>query len=214
MKDFGRKHAVQILALISLGFIILTILIIVFPNSWLDSEFSEEVQEHHNSAIDFLMEGISWFGHFWISTSMVLASATLLFIFKKKREAIYCAATLLIGLITYLIKNLINRPRPNSDLVRVIVDTQHQSFPSGHVSFYIVFFGFIAFIFHHRKWLSKLPRRVIIFFCLFLILTVPISRIYLGAHWFTDVLGGFLLGSIFLGFLLFLYLKKEHHQTS
>jgi membrane-associated phospholipid phosphatase len=211
MRDFGRKHAIQILGLISLGFIVLSVLILVFPHSWLDSEFSEEIQEHHNAVIDSLMKGISWFGKLWPSVILVLGSTTLLLLFKKKREAIYCAATLFIGLITYLVKTLINRPRPDSALVRVIVDTQHQSFPSGHVSFYIVFFGFIAFLFYHHKWLLTLPRNLLIFFCLFLILTIPISRIYLGAHWFTDVLGGFLLGSLFLGVLLQLYLKKEHH---
>ncbi len=209
MRNFGRKHAIIILGIISLGFIFLSILVFIFPNPWLDSKFSEEIQEHHNDSIDSFMKGISWFGSFWVSISLVLGGALLLFIFKKKRESVYCSATLLIGIITYLIKTLINRPRPNSSLVRVIVNYQHLSFPSGHVSFYIAFFGFIAFLFYHHKWLSKFMRNLLIFLCLFLILTVPISRIYLGAHWFTDVLGGFMLGSIFLGFLIYFYLKAK-----
>ncbi len=213
MKDFGKRHTAQILTIISVGFIILSILIVIFPNSWLDFEFSEEVQEHHNLAIDFLMRGISCFGQIWVSISLVLLSSVLLFIYKQKLESIFCAATLLVGVVTYLLKVAINRPRPNHDIVRVIVDVKHQSFPSGHVTFYIAFFGFIAFIFHHNKWLKKLQRHAVIFCCFFLILMVSVSRIYLGAHWFTDVLGGFLLGTTYLWLLIILYLKYKAKQT-
>jgi membrane-associated phospholipid phosphatase len=45
--------------------------------------------------------------------------------------------------------------------------------------------------------------------CMTLIFTIPVSRIYLGAHWFTDVLGGFMLGLICLYILSYLYLKKK-----
>lgn len=213
---FLNKNALQILAAIVIGFVALTFLVLVFPSLWLDFEFSEEIQEHHNVFIDSLMREISWFGQFSVSVPLVLLSAAIMYFKKRKLEAVFCAATLLVGLITYLLKVAINRPRPNSDIVRVIVDVQHQSFPSGHVTFYIAFFGFIAFVFHHNKWLAKLQRNLVIFCCLFLILTIPISRIYLGAHWFTDVLGGFLIGCVFLGFLLMLYLKKQRtmHQTS
>jgi undecaprenyl-diphosphatase len=206
---FLNRNALQILIAIVIGFFALTGLVLFFPSSWLDFEFSEEIQEHHNLLIDFIMRAISFFGDLWVSVFLVLISSILLFIYKKKLEAIFCVSTLLVGIVTYFLKVAVNRPRPNHDIVRVIVDVQHQSFPSGHVTFYIVFFGFIAFIFHHHQWLTKFQRHVVVFCCLFLILTVPISRVYLGAHWFTDVLGGFLVGSSFLGFLLMLYLNKE-----
>ncbi len=207
---FLNKNARQILGVIVFGFVILTILVLLFPSSWVDLEFSEEVQEHHNSVLDITMKAISWFGTMYCSIIIVLGSAILLFITKKQRAAYFCFSTLFVGIITYLIKVLINRPRPNKDMVRIMVDVQHQSFPSGHVSFYIVFFGFIAFILHHHKWLTKIVRNIIIYLCLLLILTIPFSRIYLGAHWFTDVLGGFLLGTAFLGILIWLYLKNQN----
>ena len=206
---FLNKNARQIFAVIILGFVALTTLVLIFPHSVVDLEFSEEIQEHHNHFLDFVMKSISWFGLMYSSITLVTLSSILFYFCKKRRTAYYCSSTLLIGLITYIIKILVDRPRPGKQLVRVIMDAQHQSFPSGHVSFYIVFFGFIAFVLHHHKWLNSIVRKIIIFFCLFLVLTVPISRVYLGVHWFTDVLGGFLLGMLFLWLLISLYVQGK-----
>jgi undecaprenyl-diphosphatase len=213
MNRLAKKHVIQILLIITIGFVALSILILVFPHSWVDFEFSEEVQEHHSAIEDTIMKAVSWFGQLWASCSLALFAALILFLKKKYREGIFCISTLLVGVVNYAVKTLINRPRPSTSLVRVITDVQHQSFPSGHVSFYIVFFGFITFLFYHKRWLVPLYRYAIITSCITLILTVPVSRIYLGAHWFTDVLGGFLLGSICLGALLLLYLRKETPNT-
>lgn len=210
---FLSKNANKILAIIIIGFLALTAFILIFPSSRMDLEFSEEVQEHHNSILDFLMKAVSWFGLMYSSVITVTISATVFFLARKRRAAYFCFSTLLIGLITYSIKVLVNRPRPGKDIVRVIVDAKHQSFPSGHVAFYLVFFGFIAFVLHHHKWLTKSGRNIVIYFCLFMILTVPLSRVYLGAHWFTDVLGGFLLGMAFLWILIRLYLKTSPDKT-
>ncbi|MET4082615.1 membrane-associated phospholipid phosphatase [Pedobacter sp. UYP30] len=207
---FLHKNARPIFAVIVIGFLALTILVLVFPSSWVDLEFSEEIQEHHNHFLDFLMKAISWFGLMYSSIITVTVSAIILFVAKKRRAAFFSFSTLLIGLIIYLIKILVNRPRPGKGIVRVIVDAQHQSFPSGHVAFYIAFFGFVAFILHHHKWLTKTFRYLIICFCCFLILTIPISRVYLGVHWFTDILGGFLLGVLFLWIHIILYLKNQN----
>lgn len=208
---FLNKNVWQIFAVTIVGFSALTALVLIFPHSPVDLEFSEEIQEHHNPLLDFLMTAISWFGLMYSSVITVTVSAIILYLAKKRRATYFCFATLLIGLITYLIKVLVNRPRPGKELVRVITDAKHQSFPSGHVAFYIAFFGFIAFILHYHKWLTKIARNIIVYFCIFMILTVPISRIYLGAHWFTDVLGGFLLGLIFLWIHIRLYLKNEKY---
>jgi membrane-associated phospholipid phosphatase len=206
---FLNRNARKIFGVIILGFIVLTVLVLVFPSSWIDHEFSIEVQENHNKVLDFSMKAISWFGLMYSSIITVTLTSIIFFIAKQRRAAYFCFSTLLVGLITYLLKVLVNRPRPGKEIVRVIVDAQHQSFPSGHVSFYIAFFGFVAFVLYHHKWLSKSLRIIIISFCVFMILTVPISRIYLGAHWFTDVLGGFLLGIVFLWVHLYLYLKNQ-----
>lgn len=197
-----------VLGCISIGFIILTILVIIFPRSFIDLEFSQEVQEHKNPLLDSAMKLVSWFGYFPGSAIVVLLAALTFFIFRYRKEALYVLLTAASGLISSLVKILVNRPRPAEPLVRIVQKVNQQSFPSGHVLFYIVFFGFLTALMYHLKTISKTIRIPIASISLLLIFTVPFSRIYLGAHWFSDVLGGFLLGMLCLYALCFFYFRK------
>ncbi len=205
----SRKRILgRVLALLLLGFIALSVFISFFPNSIVDREFSEEVQEHQNIFLDTLMKMISWFGIMPFSLIMVLVVAFIFYLSKFKREAIFIVITLSSGILSSLLKIAINRPRPTVDLVRIVEKANHQSFPSGHVLFYVVFFGFIVLLMYHIKSMEYWFRWAVTYFCLFLIFTIPFSRVYLGAHWFTDVLGGFMIGLIWLALISYLYLKK------
>jgi undecaprenyl-diphosphatase len=82
--------------------------------------------------------------------------------------------------------------------VRMLRHMGGYSFPSGHVVTYVAFFGFaahLAGIDVHSPTLSWL----IILPCAGMIALVGPSRIYLGAHWASDVLGAYLLGGLWLG---------------
>jgi undecaprenyl-diphosphatase len=181
----------------------------MFPTSVLDTEFSEEVQEHRNPALDIFMKAVSWFGYMPYSLYIVLFAATVLFLFRYRREALFALLTLISGVISHFTKILFNRPRPTESLVHIIEKARHQSFPSGHVLFYVVFFGFMGLLMYLLKDIPKKLRLTIGMFSTILIFTVPFSRVYLGAHWFTDVVGGFLLGIIYLSLLTYLYLRNR-----
>jgi undecaprenyl-diphosphatase len=132
----------------------------------------------------------------------------LFLLFKFKKEALFICFTGVSGLVSSSLKILINRPRPTEDVVRILEETKRQSFPSGHVLFYVLFFGFLTLLMYHLKTIPKSFRICLGLFFLFMIFTVPLSRVYLGAHWFTDVLGGFLLGMLCLLILSYFYLRK------
>jgi membrane-associated phospholipid phosphatase len=207
--DRKKRIMLFVLASIAIGFLLLTALVFFMPVTLLDREFSEEVQEHQNPLLDTAMKLVSWFGYMPNSVIVVLGTALLFFLYKYKREALFLVATMVSGFISSIVKLIVNRPRPSETLVRIIEKTRQQSFPSGHVLFYVVFFGFLTLLMFEIIAIPKVIRAPVGVICMLLIFVVPFSRIYLGAHWFTDVLGGFLLGVLILAILAYLYLKKK-----
>ena len=107
--------------------------------------------------------------------------------------------------INVLVKDLVQRPRPTSNLVNVFATLKSYSFPSGHVMFYLGFFGFIWFlVFTMLK--PSIKRSLLLVFFGILIVLIGVSRVYLGEHWASDVLGSYLLGSLTLVAIIQFYL--------
>jgi undecaprenyl-diphosphatase len=93
-------------------------------------------------------------------------------------------------LVESLGKWLVHRPRPKGT---------HYGFPSGHVTGSVVFFGALIYV----LWTADLPRRwrwIGSSLAVVAILGIAYSRLYLNAHWLSDVLGGFTGGAAYLGF--------------
>ncbi len=193
---------------IAIWFIVLVINILVFPHPFIDLAFSREVQEYQNPFLDSLMKLVSWFGNSPGSYITVFSGALLFFVFKYRKEALFVLLTAGSGLVSTLVKIAVNRPRPSEPLVHIVQKASQQSFPSGHVMFYIVYFGFLTVLMYHLKTIPKAVRVIVTVISIVLICAIPYSRIYLGDHWFTDVLGGFLLGMLCLYLLSYFYLRK------
>jgi membrane-associated phospholipid phosphatase len=103
-------------------------------------------------------------------------------------------------LVAVVIKALVARPRPTADLVRVYVSPESYSFPSTTAFFAATFLGIVGYL----AWQPR--RRVgIVTLGILLLLSSGLSRVYVGAHWVTDVLGGWLLGGAWLLVLIALY---------
>lgn len=187
-----------VFAVCLLIFILLSLYVVAEPPQFLDIHISKEMQENQNGFLNNIMIGISWFGRTTVSVIIVLL-LSLFFILKKQRnEALLIISTLFSGIIGLALKMLINRPRPTKDIVVLLEDTKYQSFPSGHVLFYTVFFGSLILIILSTNIFTRKVRTISALACLSMIFFGAISRVYLGAHWFTDVLGGFILGIMFL----------------
>lgn len=208
MNTYKRRILLYVIGFLLSGFIILTLLVYIMPDSVIDWEFSEEVQEYQHPFLDTMMKWVSIVGNSPVSIIVVLITSLIFLIFRYKREALFICLTLLSGIVSSVLKIIIDRPRPTKDVVRIISDTSRQSFPSGHVLFYVVFFGFIVLLMYRLKTLPSPLRIIVSLISLVLIFSVPFSRIYLGAHWFTDVLGGFLMGLLCLLTLGYFYLQK------
>lgn len=203
----SRKKALYVVLGLTALFLLLTAFVSLLPTTFIDLEFSEEVQEHTFPLLDSLMKAISWFGTQWVALTMTLGAALVFLLLRFRREALFLSLTLLSSVIAFGIKVLVDRPRPTDDLVRIVVEAQHQSFPSGHTTYYVTFFGFLIFLLFRLRQVPRPVRWTVGVFSLLLILTVPFSRVYLGDHWFTDVLAGFVLGLISLIVLIYFYLR-------
>jgi undecaprenyl-diphosphatase len=99
----------------------------------------------------------------------------------------------LSGLIYTITATLIDRPRPDSQLVHVIRHTGASSYPSGHV----VFFCWFLIVLILSVLVGRVPRPFVLaawVAAALLLLAVCVGRIYIGEHWPSDILGGLFLG--------------------
>ncbi|PWS33126.1 phosphatase PAP2 family protein [Pedobacter paludis] len=202
-----RNTLLLLLTLLIAMFIALSIFINFHPLLPLDIKASVFMQQYHSNFMDKIMLAISFFGELPYSLLSVVIVALIFYYYKYKREAYFISATLISGLIILGVKNIINRPRPTSFYVRLVEVNRFQSYPSGHVLSYILFFGFLIILMNTLKTVSKTTKNIVTYISAFLMITISFSRIYLGAHWFTDTVGGFLLGLICLFPLTYYYFK-------
>ncbi|RZJ51042.1 MAG: phosphatase PAP2 family protein [Chryseobacterium sp.] len=130
------------------------------PHPW-DLSVSQEIQEDQNMILDMAMKALSWLGTFYVATIMVSAFSAIFFIFKYFKEGFFMLSCILSGGVSYVLKMLIDRPRPTVDFVRIVEETHYQSFPSGHVLFYTVFFGSLMIIALYSK-ILKISLKILI----------------------------------------------------
>jgi membrane-associated phospholipid phosphatase len=126
-------------------------------------------------------------------------------------EAILIPVAGLLTLVNTALKLAIKRPRPSADLVQVLSREQDYGFPSGHAFFAIVVLGLLAyFIFVNGK--NHTLRTVALVGLIALVLLIGASRVYLGVHWSSDIIGGYLFGGVFLtGLIWFHQAWKARH---
>lgn len=152
------------------------------------------------------MQGVTWLGSSVVLVPVLLvASAYFLAAGRAVRATIGMWSAYLGAVVLHqLVKGLVARPRPPAvdDLAHATGD----AFPSGHTTQALVAWGVLALLLlrAHPRWTRWLVTGATL-----LVLLVGASRIYLGAHWLTDVLGGLALGGALLAVLLILDLNTR-----
>lgn len=126
---------------------------------------------------------------------LVIATITLFIVIRNKKIGISILSNLaIVTVLNQLIKRILQRPRPTE--YRIIEETGY-SFPSGHSMVSMAFYGyFIYLIYKYVK--NKYVKWISISLLSLLICAIGISRIYLGVHYTSDVLGGFLISISYL----------------
>lgn len=135
---------------------------------------------------------------------IVLAIFLLVSLLVFKRWKYVVQATLVLALATIsnmVLKRFIDRARPG---IEHLVSVETLSYPSGHAMSAMAFYGFLIFLLTKFN-INKLMKYVLILVLITIILSIGISRIYLGVHFPSDIAGGFIAGFIWVVFCVLVF---------
>lgn len=189
----------------SIFFLILAVLAKTVAYFTFDVTFTNAVQSFRPGWFNALMVALTWIGfgpQAYIVTALILV---FLYASGLKWEMVTALLSVIGSSVLGLgIKVLIDRPRPSADVVIVLSQLSDFSFPSGHVLFFTVFFGFMIFLTFtllKRSWW----RTLLLVILVGMVSLIGVSRVYVGQHWASDVMAAYLLGSLWLTLTVLAY---------
>ncbi len=181
------------------------------PVSAIDVAITREFQENQSPWLRYSMMAVSYIGNVQaLSAGLIALAAVFFWVVDLRLEAILVVVvSATSALLNALIKLVVARPRPPARLVDIIQAAGGASFPSGHVMSYVAFWGLLfslgIILFKGKHWWRT---ALLVISALFVILVGP-SRVYLGDHWASDVLGAYIFGVAWLGISLWVYLNLK-----
>lgn len=135
---------------------------------------------------------------------ITIITILLLIFTKKENKKMILINVIFITLLNQILKIIFMRPRP--EIMRLI-DENGYSFPSGHSMVSTAFYGLLIYLIY-KNVKNKYVKWIGIIFLILLILGICISRIYLGVHYASDVIGGFCFSIAYI--IVFInIIKKE-----
>ena len=177
-----------------------------------DIAFIHLIQTFQPNWLTLIMKFISLISSTKSYLLIVPIIAAFFYIKHYRKEAFFTVFIVLGNIFNPIIKNIVNRARPTSEIVNILETKTNSSFPSGHAMGAIILYGFLIYLvwklpFQHKKFITTILVSFIIL--------VGISRIYLGVHWPTDVLGAYIIGLLWLILVITIYQKiRNTHKAN
>src|SRR5438309_6877422 len=163
-----------------------------------DAPVAQAIQSVNAPVLSWILLHVSDLGWAPLDIVCVVLIAGALAALRLRLEAVVVVvSTLLAGGFGALTKDVVQRARPTASFVHLAGHLADFSFPSGHVIFATVLFG-TTFGIVWIIWASSLLRNAVLVLLASLVLLMGPSRIYMGEHWPTDVLGAYCLGSLWV----------------
>lgn len=134
-----------------------------------------------------------------LATTTTITALWLYFNNHKRTACYFIALFILTAATTYGLKLLIQFPRPGY--------FGEYSFPSGHTALFVSFIGFLSVLINRS--LPPYRRHTVYYITSLAVTIVMVSRLYLGVHWLSDVLGGLLVGITCILLLVLLYRRQD-----
>ncbi len=199
-----KENSKLIFSLISLAvFFFLLMGIVVAGGFQVDTLVNQKISLLQNSFLDKIF---NFLGIYLKRILIVLGAISIsaLYLGKRKIESLVLAVSLVSGyLFEQIVKFIIQRPRPGGSLFQESV----YGFPSGHSIFAAILFLSLIYFYKDRI-KNNFLKKSFILINLLLILFVGFSRIYIDAHWFTDVVGGYAAGFLVTVVVLWVFSEK------
>mgnify|MGYP003296426354 FL=1 len=189
--DKYKKVNCLIAVILMILFIIVTALVVTNNISWFDDSIYNFIIGFRSNPLDLVLKTITRLGDTIVI--MIIVIVTLMFLNKRNR-IILGSTTILTVTFNQAIKHILRRPRPEH--LRLIKQGGF-SYPSGHSMIAICVYGIMIYLINKNIKNKKIKIMLSILLTI-LILTIGISRIYVGVHYPSDVLGGFLLSGTIL----------------
>lgn len=163
-----------------------------------DADVSRFVQRGESAPLTAIARAFTILGNGPVLLIVSLPALAWLWRTRKPVAGALLVAAISGHLLNIALKAAVNRPRPSeADEVAKLFETNGSSFPSGHAMTAVMFFGFLAVLIQvHVR--SRPLRRLLIALTTFLALGICLSRVYLGNHFTSDIVGGIAAGLLFL----------------
>ena len=179
---------------------VIAAIVIMHPYLSLDATLQDDIQATNWGPLTLTFPFLTWLGG---PGGIIMQVVVILLVLLLNRRAWMLALAALAGGLSYLaLVNLVNRPRPTAaQILRVTEHPGSTSFPSGHLIFITLSAAVLMLCLGHRylpRWAIPIGWAVVAG----IVLAVGLDRIYGGAHWPTDVLGGFLIATAWLCFVV------------
>lgn len=167
-------------------FILVTTLVLINKINLFDESIYNAIFGLRNDIIDLFFKAVTECAN---PIPIILIYTLLVILLKRNDEIILSVNLLSTLLLNQLLKNIIGRPRPLH--LRLIKESGY-SYPSGHSMIALCLYGTLIYLTIKRIKRKKLKITLITLLSL-LVLLIGLSRIYLGVHYPSDVLGGYLI---------------------
>ncbi len=176
--------------LLSIIFFLLAILSYQGKLSSLDKNIYEKIILYKSKELTEIIKVITMFGGF---LAVLIISNVIMFIDNKKGLFFLLNAFIILVLNTFL-KNVFMIDRPSG--INLVVENGY-SFPSAHSMISVGVYGLVIIYLHNIN-INKHVRKVLTFIASIIIIVVPLSRVYLGVHYFSDVFAGAIISTVWL----------------
>lgn len=193
--------------IIIISFVLFLLLLVLYLSNNLniiDTVIYNNIIKFKTTTLTNFMKIITFFA----STKFIFCLVIIFFIislFKKKIPFIINGLIIGETLLNNIIKIIVKRDRPT--LINLVTETSY-SFPSGHTMAAVVFYGFLIYLILKSN-INKPIKILSISVLSIIIILIMVSRIYLGVHYFSDVLAGMFLSISYLLTMITILEKKE-----